>query len=98
MDVAALLMEKIMRNPLFVNSVPFAYLFVKVHKHRKEYREALDFMANNDKLFPDKIAKRLLMGEREEDDGKLVPSVNHYFSILAEYCQADKFMEHWSAF
>lgn len=60
MDVAALLMEKIMRNPLFVNSVPFAYLFVKVHKHRKDYREALTFMEQNDHLFPDKIAKRLL--------------------------------------
>ena len=71
---------------------------MKVHKHRIESREALDFIANNDKLFPDKIAKRLLMAELEENDGKLVPSVNHYFLILMEYCQADIFMEHWNAF
>ena len=61
MDVAALLMEKIMRNPLFVCVEPFAYLFVKVHKHREEYRTAIDFMHEYDKLFPDKIKKRLTL-------------------------------------
>jgi len=57
LDIAYLLMLKLMKEPLFVMDKKFIMLYLKVLSKQGKYREALDFIELKAEFFGDKIER-----------------------------------------
>ena len=57
LDIAYLLMLKLMKEPLFTIDKRFILLYIKILAKQGKYREALDFVESKNEFFNDKIER-----------------------------------------
>ena len=57
LDIAYLLMLKLMKEPLFILDKKFILLYIKILSKQGKYREALDYIELKSEFFLDKIER-----------------------------------------
>ena len=82
LDIAYLLMLKLMKEPLFVMDKKFIMLYLKVLSKQGKYREALDFIELKAEFFGDKIERQTLEAELYMQSKNPVLTINVYFNML----------------
>jgi hypothetical protein len=82
LDIAYLLMLKLMKEPLFVMDKKFIMLYLKVLSKQGKYREALDFIELKAEFFGDKVERQTLEAELYMQSKNPVLTINVYFNML----------------
>lgn len=82
LDIAYLLMLKLMKEPLFTLDKKFILLYVKVLSKQGKYREALDFIELKSEFFTDKLERQAIEADLYMKSKNPVLTINVYFNML----------------
>jgi hypothetical protein len=82
LDIAYLLMLKLMKEPLFTIDKKFILLYVKVLSKQGKYREALDFIELKSEFFHDKLERQTIEADLYMKSKNPVLTINVYFNML----------------
>ena len=96
LDIAYLLLLKLMKEPKFEVNGKFIGLYVKVLIKQHKYEEALTFIDNQQKFFEDDKSQR----QRKEAQLKfamanLIPCTNVYFAMLRANNNSHAYKDIW---
>jgi hypothetical protein len=93
LDIAYLLMLKLMKEPLFIIDKKFILLYIKVLSKQGKYREALDFIELKSEFFTDKIERQTLEADLYMKAKNPVLTINVYFNMLRINSHINHFSE-----
>ena len=82
LDIAYLLMLKLMKEPLFTLDKKFILLYVKVLSKQGKFREALDFIELKSEFFADKLERQAIEADLYMKSKNPVLTINVYFNML----------------
>jgi len=82
LDIAYLLMLKLMKEPLFTLDKKFIQLYVKVLSKQGKFREALDFIELKSEFFTDKLERQAIEADLYMKSKNPVLTINVYFNML----------------
>jgi hypothetical protein len=82
LDIAYLLMLKLMKEPLFIIDKKFILLYIKVLAKQGKYREALDFVELKSDFLGDKIERQTVEADLYMKSKNPVLTINVYFNML----------------
>jgi len=96
LDIAYLLLLKLMKEPKFVIDRKFIGLSLKVLCKQLKYQEALDFLDSKQSFFEeDKHNRQKLEAELYHAMGNPVLTINVYFNLLRANNNAHLYREIW---
>jgi hypothetical protein len=82
LDIAYLLMLKLMKEPLFNLDKKFILLYLKILTKQGKYRDAIDFIELKSEFFTDKIERQSLEADLYMKSKNPVLTINVYFNML----------------
>lgn len=82
LDIAYLLMLKLMKEPLFTIDKKFILLYIKILAKQGKFREALDFIELKSEFFGDKIERQTIEADLYMQSKNPVLTINVYFNML----------------
>jgi hypothetical protein len=82
LDIAYLLLLKLMKEPLFVLDKKFVLLYIKILSKQSKFREALDFIELKSEFFTDKIERQSIEANLYMKSKNPVLTINVYFNML----------------
>jgi len=98
LDIAYLLLLKVMKHPDFEMNKMFVMLYLKVLKKQKNYKEALEFVETKKNFFHDKIERQDIEADLYLKSDNLLDSINTYFLILKSNSHLANFKEMWTTY
>ncbi len=93
LDIAYLLLLKLMKEPLFQIDKKFILLYIKVLSKQGKYKEALDFIELRSEFFTDKIERQTLEADLYMLSKNPVLTINVYFNMLRINSHPSHFQE-----
>lgn len=93
LDIAYLLMLKLMKEPLFIIDKKFILLYIKVLSKQGKFREALDFIELKSEFFSDKIERQTIEADLYMKSKNPVLTLNVYFNMLRINSHMSHFQE-----
>jgi|LauGreDrversion4_2_1035121.scaffolds.fasta_scaffold56181_5 hypothetical protein len=82
LDIAYLLMLKLMKEPLFTIDKKFIMLYIKILSKQGKFREALDFIELKAEFFSDKNERQSIEADLYMQSKNPVLTINVYFNML----------------
>eukprot|EP00347_Sterkiella_histriomuscorum_P000542 403375452 len=98
LDIAYLLMLKLMKEPLFNIDKKFILLYLKILSKQGKFREALDFIELKAEFFSDKIERQNLEAELYLQSNNPILTINVYFNMLRLNSHINHYQEMWDTY
>ena len=98
LDIAYLLLLKVMKHPDFEMDKMFVMLYLKVLKKQGNFKEALEFIESKSSFFSDKTERQQIEAELFLKSDNLLDSINSYFKILKANSHLVNFREIWPTY
>ena len=98
LDIAYLLMLKLMKEPMFSIDKKFILLYLKILSKQGKYREALDVIELKAEFFTDKIERQNLEAELYLQSNNPVLTINVYFNMLRLNSHINHYQEMWDTY
>jgi tetratricopeptide (TPR) repeat protein len=98
LDIAYLLLLKVMKHPDFEMDRKFVILYLKVLNKQGNFREALEFVESKKSFFPDKIERQEIEADLYLKAEKTLESLNTYYQILKSNSHLANFKEMWPTY
>ena len=95
LDIAYLLLLKVMKHPDFEMDKKFVMLYLKVLKKQGNFKEALEFIESKKTFFNDKIERQEIEADLFLKSENILDSINTYFMILKANSHLANFREMW---
>lgn len=98
LDIAYLLLLKLMKEPNFQIDGQFIRLYLKVLTKQGKYKEALDFIDIKASFFDNKIEKQKMEARLYHASGSPVLTINVLFNMLRLNSNVHQYKEIWSVY
>ena len=98
LDIAYLLLLKVMKHPDFEMDKKFVMLYLKVLKKQGNFNEALEFIESKQSFFPDKIERQCIEADLYLKSDSILSSINTYYQILKANSHLANFKEMWETY
>lgn len=98
LDIAYLLMLKLMKEPMFTIDKKFILLYLKILQKQNKYREALDFIELKAEFFTDKIERQSLEADLYLQSKNPILTINVYFNMLRLNSHINHYQEMWDTY
>jgi len=98
LDIAYLLMLKLMKEPLFQVDKKFILLYLKVLQKQGKFREALDFIELKSDFFADKLERQSLEASLYLQSNNPILTINVYFNMLRLNSHVNHYQEMWATY
>lgn len=82
LDIAYLLMLKLMKEPTFHADKKFITLYLKILTKQGKYREALEYIEIKSDFFQDKIERQQMEADLYLQSNNPILTINVYFNML----------------
>jgi hypothetical protein len=82
LDIAYLLMLKLMKEPKFVFDKKFILLHIKILSKQLKFKDAIDFIDRQSEFFPDKMERQTIESGLYLLAGNHILAINTYFNML----------------
>ena len=98
LDIAYLLLLKVMKHPNFELDKKFIMMYVKVLMQQKKYREALEFLENKQAYFENKAELQELEAELYKNSNNSLLTIHVYYNMLRLNSHIGQFKEMWPTY
>ena len=95
LDIAYLLMLKLMKEPGFRLDKKFVMLHIKILTKQGKFKDAIDFIERNSDFFNDKMQKNLTEANLYLLSANHILTINLYFNILRINSHINQFVDLW---
>ncbi|CAI2368685.1 unnamed protein product [Moneuplotes crassus] len=98
LDIAYLLLLKVMKHPDFEMDKKFVMLYLRVLKKQGNYKEALEFIESKNSFFTDKVERQQIEADLFLKSDNLLDSINIFFQILKSNSHIASFRPMWPTY
>lgn len=95
LDIAYLLMLKLMKEPTFKFDKKFVLLHVKILTKQGKYKDAIDFIDRQSSFFQDKLERQELEVALYMQAGNYILAINVYFNMLRLNSHITQYGDMW---
>lgn len=95
LDIAYLLMLKLMKEPGFVEDKKFVLLHVKILTKQQKHKDAVDFIDRRSEFFQDKLERQGMEAALYMEGGNPILAINVYFNMLRINSHINQYSDMW---